>query len=764
MKTILFFFMMLCLGSLTSIGQTRDSLVHCRIQILDNNTLKPISGIEVYINHTYQIQTDSNGILDFYYPPGHYAMRTMLENGTNILDSLQISSQGIRFKIFMYNKNMLQEMEQIDLNRVTLTSARGNPVNTMLISGSHRLHMEEANRFAGGFDDPGRLATAFAGVQGQTSNNGIVVRGNGPDYLQWRLEGVEIPNPNHFADIVSFGAGGLTALSSQMLDGFDFITGGIPAEYGNVLSGVMDLRIRQGNSSQHKTTLQAGIIGLDAAHEGPLKKPGSSFLANYRYSTLSLLDPILPENARGTRFQNLSWKLFFPTKKGAIWFWGLAGQDRSGKYAVKDSSQWDQTNDPVEYRNLHYFGATGVSMRHQFSSKLSVYHQAAFSGRRIDTRTRLWNGQFNPLDSTSTRHSRPVLQQQWNFQPGTRHLLRWGWGLEWPGFSLTSLQKKMAPYSTLLARAYFQWRWNLRANWTIMSGIGSMWLKNHSHPTFEPRLALVYQQKKSKFNVSYTLSNRMERLAVYRHESLPGIFPNKKFGFTQSQQVSGGWVWKWRSNWELRTEIYHSFLTSIPVRPNSGFSLFNLEDPSDLPDSLADFGKARTKGIELSVEKSLSYQLFGIASLSLFNSTYLGGDSIWRNSRFNRGYIFNLLAGKRWYPAKWNGASLEFSIRYTFQGGQRYTAPDTALSIQFHRYIPLENAYYNLQSPAVHYLHATLSYRRIKGHTQRSWVLSTLNLLGVKEIHQIVYDPQKQSFYFSYLQLIIPNLAWKITF
>lgn len=86
-----------------------------------------------------------------------------------------------------------------------------------------------------GFDDPARLVSAFAGVAPSVSSNGISIHGNAPHLLQWRLEDVEIPNPNHFADIATLGGGILSSLSSQVLGNSDFFTGAFPAEYGNAV-------------------------------------------------------------------------------------------------------------------------------------------------------------------------------------------------------------------------------------------------------------------------------------------------------------------------------------------------------------------------------------------------------------------------------------------------------------------------------------------------------------------------------------------------
>ncbi|MEM6644266.1 MAG: carboxypeptidase-like regulatory domain-containing protein, partial [Bacteroidota bacterium] len=203
------------------------------------------------------------------------------------------------------------------LDEVVISSSvdKLSTMNPLAGISARMLSVEEANRYAGGFDDPARLATSFAGVASGIQNNGIVIRGNNPNALLWRMEGVEVPNPNHFADLDAFGGGGITALSSQVMANSDFLMGAFPAAYSNAVSGVFDLSMRQGNSDQRESTFQIGLLGIDAASEGPLsRKSNASYLFNYRYSMLGLLEPLLPEDAGGTNYQDLSFKFKFPTK------------------------------------------------------------------------------------------------------------------------------------------------------------------------------------------------------------------------------------------------------------------------------------------------------------------------------------------------------------------------------------------------------------------------------------------------------------------
>jgi hypothetical protein len=218
-----------------------------------------------------------------------------------------------------------ENLAELDVVVITHSVDKQKSLNPFATVSSRMLSVEEASRYAGGFDDPARLASAFAGVASNNSNNGIVVRGNAPRYLQWRMEGVEIPSPNHFNDLRSFGGGTLTALSAQMLANSDFLTGAFPAEYSNALSGVFDMNLRKGNTGRTERTIQLGLIGLESSQEGPFKKGGkSSYVYNYRYSTLGLLAPLLPDGASSITYQDLSFKLNFPTKKAGVFsVWGL---------------------------------------------------------------------------------------------------------------------------------------------------------------------------------------------------------------------------------------------------------------------------------------------------------------------------------------------------------------------------------------------------------------------------------------------------------
>ncbi|OYX93892.1 MAG: TonB-dependent receptor, partial [Sphingobacteriia bacterium 35-40-5] len=206
------------------------------------------------------------------------------------------------------------------LKEVVVTSSnKGGTINKLASVSARTFSMEEVNRFAGGRSDPARLVANFAGVSApDDSRNDIVIRGNSPVGVLWRIDGMNVTNPNHFASVGTTG-GAVSALNTNLLKSSDFFTSAFPAEYGNATAGVFDLGFRNGNNKKRETTLQVGVItGLEATTEGPFsKKSDASYLVGYRYA-LAGVAQTLGVNIGTTStpsYQDLSFKLNSGTSK-----------------------------------------------------------------------------------------------------------------------------------------------------------------------------------------------------------------------------------------------------------------------------------------------------------------------------------------------------------------------------------------------------------------------------------------------------------------
>ena len=333
-------------------------------------------------------------------------------------------------KEVVLNAALEEQIRELNEVKAIAKTSKEEPINLMATINARQLSVEEANRYAGGFDDPARLAGSFAGVASEIGNNGIVIRGNSPRNLLWRMEGIEISNPTHFANVIAFGAGGITALSSQMLANSDFYTGAFPAEYGNALSGVFDVRLRTGNNEKNENTIQAGIIGIDISSEGPFKKgKNSSYLFNYRYSTYSLLGPLIPEEAGKIGYQDLSFKLNFPTKNaGNFSLWGIGAIDMQKRDPFEDPADWEFEVDKQGYKLNLTTGAIGFTHKLIISANSYLHSTVAASGNVISTKyDELDNGlMLLPKERVNNKTWKYTFSSTFNHRFGMNHSNRSG--------------------------------------------------------------------------------------------------------------------------------------------------------------------------------------------------------------------------------------------------------------------------------------------------------------------------------------------------
>ena len=301
------------------------------------------------------------------------------EDGNFLLPAVHVGRQTIQISMVGYDtyeiKELLLRSGQITdlkigmqqstakLDEIVVRVNKSTPLNSMATVSARQFSVEETQRYAGGMDDPARLTTSFAGVASPSlSSNGISVRGNNPDGLLWRIDGVEVPNPNHFANLTISGGGLMSAINNQTMSNSDFYTGAFPAEYGNASSGVFDIKLREGNANKRQYAFELGLLGIGAMAQGPFsKKSDATYLVNYRNSTMALLAPMLPDDAGLLKYQDLAFKTNFPTKKsGTFSFWGIGALDGVDTNA-EDSSEWESNSDRDNSETYMYMYATALS-------------------------------------------------------------------------------------------------------------------------------------------------------------------------------------------------------------------------------------------------------------------------------------------------------------------------------------------------------------------------------------------------------------------
>jgi len=660
---------------------------------------------------------------------------------------------------------------------------KNKPLNEMATVSTRTFSVEETRKFAAAINDPARAAVSFAGVvSADDGNNSISIRGNSPFGLLWRMEGVDIPNPNHFADVGSSG-GGISILSSQLLANSDFSTGAFPAEYGNALAGVFDLNLRKGNNEKHEYTVQAGFLGMDVAMEGPFSKNyRGSYLINYRYSTLSVLSNLgLNVGDAITNFQDVSYNIFLPTRKlGNFSLFGFGGLSDQKENAEKDSTKWEE--DYQRY-NSNYFSNTGAAgFKHAITINPNTFIQSTvvlsgndhgFQNDRLDND---YIPQFNYKENYITKKITlsSVLNHKFNAKNSIRsgvYLNRYYFNLRERYLDAETDQieeplNSSGNASTL--QVFSQWSYRPTQNFTINTGLHVLYLKDNSTFSLEPRVSMKYElDDQQSINAGYGLHSQMQPNGVYQAQvQQPDgswIQPNENLGFNKAHHFVIGYDRSLTKYLRIKTETYYQQLFNIAVEndPTSPVSSLVIEE-GFFTEPMVNEGAGRNYGLELTLEQFLHNNLYFLLSGSLYNSEYKALDGVWRNSRFNGKHALSFTAGKEYIWKK--NRVFGLNIRTIYTGGFWTTPIDVEKSIELGETRYIESLAYTEQLPDYFRTDFRISLKRNRTKSTSTLSLDLQNVTNHKNLGGQYYDAQSGEVEKWYMLPLLPVLSYKIEF
>lgn len=680
----------------------------------------------------------------------------------------------------------------IELEESVLTSAevvitakieKDKTQNSLSTVSTRTFSVEETQRFAAAVNDPARMVSAYAGVvTGHDGSNMIAIRGNAPNGLLWRMEGVEIPNPNHFSSVGTAG-GGISILSAQLLSNSDFSTGTFAAEYGNALSGVFDLKLRKGNDERREYTLQAGVLGLDAAAEGPFRNRKGSYLVNYRYSTLSLLSKIgVPLGDGVTNFQDLSFNLWMPTERAGTFtlfgFGGLSDQRQQGK---ADSLAWrDDLAKKYTYNFVANTGAVGLTHGLNWGNTFLKTVISA-SGTRFGDDEQEFQTDYSLKRTYDEHHTqlRYTLSSVLSHKFNARHYLRAGAYANWHTFDLqkksldepdreTLVERLRTDGNTQTLNTFAQWQYRPTERLTLNAGLhGAAFFLNEKY-SVEPRAAIKYAlTERQSVSLGYGLHSQMQPLGVYFGKAEDGTAGrNHDLAPTRAHHLVLSYGQGLGRNRHLKTEVYYQHIFDAPVSADQRdvFSMLN-EIEGFVTQPLVSEGRGRNYGLELTLEQFLTRGFYFLLSSSLYRSEYQGSDEVWRNTRFNGGYANNLVLGKEWdLHRRGKNKTLGFNLKLTSMGGLRDAPVDFAASKAAGRTIRDESRAFEEQNPAYFRLDMGLRLKRNYEHLTTTLSLDIQNVTNRKNVGGRYYDEQTFEAKYWYQAPLIPVLAYKVEF
>ncbi len=685
------------------------------------------------------------------------------------------------------------EESTISLNAVTISPAntKDKTVNDMIGISGRTFSLNEANRFAGSQNDPARMARNYAGVSGASDQrNDIIVRGNSPQGLLWRIEGIPVPNPNHFAGQGSTG-GPISIINYKLLANSDFITGAFPAEYGNAVAGVFGIKMRNGNNKKMERTLQIGALGIEALVEGPFSPNGNaSYLVAYRYSTLALLTRanVNIGFASIPTYQDLSFKMNVVTKKlGAFKLFGLGGTSNTEFLdRQRDETQFSPANEGENVRFGSRTGIVGFSHTYFLDNNTFVKTTVAATfegngGRRDSVQSDATEKRTGGFGYDQTKL---ILNSLVNKKINARHSVQAGIVAEFIDFQTKDSLLLYHPVNrqpfwgfnndfsgnTHLLQAYGQWKFKINPWLTLHSGVHAQYLSLNGRWALEPRAALNYQSSENQtWSLGYGLHHQVQPYGMYFFRdkySVPNLETNRDLGYTRSNQVVAGYDYRFRKDFRLKAETYYQYLSNVPVESTlSSYSVLNYGATfyNTYRNNLVNEGTGYNYGLELTIEKFFSKHYYFLCTASLFDSKYKGSDGIKRNTAFNGNYILNALGGFEVILKK--NLTLLLDAKFTVAGGLRYTDIDLVASAQNREATYKEAEAFKQQNDTYFKPDVKVTLRKnFKRGVALEWALDLQNVANYKNVFLQWYDVNTNRSFPVYQNGMFPTVQLKLEF
>jgi hypothetical protein len=683
---------------------------------------------------------------------------------------------------------MIENIATLD-EVVINTGETKKPVNAMVYVSASTLKMEETNRFSGTTGDLSRMAQNFAGVSGVSDNrNDIIVRGNSPSNVLWRLEGIDIPSPNHWSFLGTTG-GPISMLNTNNLRSSDFLSGAFPAEYGNVTGAVFDLRLANGNTEKFEYLGQIGFNGFEGKIEGPLRNVGknASFFVNYRYSTLEVMNKLGLDFGTGTavpEYQDANFKLNIPTEKsGTFSLWGLGGFSDIKFEASPDEETNSYAANDLNLLSGSKTGMLGLSHQYFFNSQTSYKLSAAYTNTRstnsADEILFNENDQIIPFFRSVQDQEKMIVDAVVNSKLNAKNRFRAGINYENTNIKLKDsvfidrtfwYEQLNFDGQTSLVRSFVQWNHKFDDQWEINTGLSSLYLALNSSFALEPRFSLAFQATdRTKLALAFGKHSQTQPLPIYfyRNEDLSETenLKNRELDFIKSHHFVFSTEHFFTEKLKLKAELYSQFLYDLAVDPHHPtYSVANLGSDFGFPNytGLVNEGTGLNYGAEFTLQQSLDKGFYYLGTASIFNSTYTAYDEVERNTHYNSNYVFNLLIGKE-FPLS-SKLVLTTDAKINFAGGRRYTPIDLTASIVAGEQVLDESQAYKLQYPEYIRPDVKIGFRMNRPKTTQTFSIDFQNVINRENILLYSYYNPGQEILTHYNRGFYPDIRWQLLF
>ena len=616
-------------------------------------------------------------------------------------------------KEIVLDLNMQESAIKVGEVAIIANRNKGEAINEMATISSLSISLEETKRYTGGMDDPARVVSSFAGVTSSPDGSSdIIVRGNSPKYLQWRLDGIEILSPYHMDDQnSSFGA--LTALNNSLLATSDFYTGAFSSEYGNVLSSVMDIKLRPGNNEKFEAACGIGLLGIDLTLEGPFKKGyAGSYLVNYRYSTASLINKLGLVDVKGVvDYQDATFKIVLPAGKAGIFsFFGLGGLSgfsmeniRVGEFTTPGGTSNAKIS--KDFKKRSYLSNIGMNHVLTVNSKSFIKASLSYSGTGMDDdlfesdiiKKYTGDGVFisdsvtNKIQMFNSRITNSAYRMSviYNNRIDGKNKIQAGakYTLNFNNYNQNIYMDQAADLVNVThfnksigtLNNFISWKHSFNESVSVIAGVHNMNVLINRKSTLEPRIAVYWKiSSTGTLHAGYGKHSTMERIQNYYTKLIQPdgstIEPNKNLDLLKADHFVAGYEKRFTENLMVKVEAYYQHLYNLPVENNdtSYYATIN-EGINYRYVALVNKGNAKNYGIELTLERFFNANYYFLINGSIFDSKYRSLEGVWRNTQYNGNYMVNILCGKEFKDlGRKQNKTLAINSKIFFGGGKRF--------------------------------------------------------------------------------------------
>ena len=756
--------MVVCLACCLSVQAQQNQQVNGIV--VDNISHAALEGASILLlRDTISLGTTSDASGQFAFKnvsPGRYTVKVSYTGyETSQQELLVISARRTEIVI------RLREFQNT-LDEVEIVANRAESYNP----GEHSITNEKALRIPANFFDPVRVITSYPGVMtANDQSNTIVIRGNSPAGLLWRINGLDVVNPNHLANAGTFSdkpavyGGGVNIISSQLMERTDFYTGSLPASYGNALSGAIDMKLRGGDTTDYHYTAQASLIGMDLAAEGPLgKKKNTSFLANYRYSTVGLLSLLGAKfGDEDIGFQDLTFSLSSTLSKGrSISWFGFAGVSKND-FEHKDATDWEVEKDQydITYRSKNF--GTGLVYNQQvkkasFSSGLSV--SGSQQSRDQFASPELASGVPGVVYQDRFDLNKLLISAYGRMNARLdNYLIETGVQVNYISDDIRIVNQTGAAQQGIssgavdgfLVQPYVQWKVFLSDKWNAQTAVRYVYFTYNQTGSVEPRISFEFWPTSiSSVKFSYNLVSQMQSVSTYSNN-------NKNLEFTKAHHFDLGYTFVTEKGFRFSSHAYYQMLFDVPVdAAPSSFSLLNLIEvyPGT---GLVSRGVGSNYGLDLLTEKSFFDKSYFIFGASYYKSLYEGSDEVLRSTRFDGNYTATVTYGREWSKAKKQSQrTFGVSTRVLYLGGLRETPYVAGVPDEVRAFDDKLSDYFRMD--------LRLNWRKNKKNYTRTIAIDIQNLFNTQNEAYHDYDRVKNKVTTQYQLGLIPVMVYRVDF